>query len=145
MAPLRAPKASPAANSNVARVPSARPSRRCSTAGDNCPWPSDKVAGLSAKGLITSPAGPARRECSVRKEPGWTGLRGVPGGREKGGGLVGKGVEHPPRRACQAVMQGQKGARLDGARGDVDGSHESPDKLACIVENRNKPSFPISL
>src|SRR5256885_11004483 len=72
MSPLRSPKASPAGISNVVRVPSARPSRRCSTAGDSSPAPRDSVAGLSLKVLITSPAGPDRRECSGRDEPVWT-------------------------------------------------------------------------
>ena len=34
---------------------------RCSTAGDNSPAPSVSVAGLSAKVLMMSPPGPARR------------------------------------------------------------------------------------
>ncbi|MNW02798.1 hypothetical protein D3C71_1986400 [compost metagenome] len=61
MSALRSPKASPAGSSNVVRVPSVRPSRCCSMAGDNWPLPIDKVAGLSTNVLITSPAGPARR------------------------------------------------------------------------------------
>ncbi len=49
------------AGKNVLRVPSSRPIRRASIAGDNSPVPSDSVAGLSAKVLMMSPAGPASR------------------------------------------------------------------------------------
>ncbi len=67
------------------------------------------------------------------------GGRQLAGAQRQSGGFVGKSVDHIPRRAGQAVVQREEGARLNGGKGSSDRGHESPDKLACIVENRAKP------